>query len=365
MLSDLNSLVLVERFTILIFLMNFSVSLASMNSKLFYFPRKQINYIQVNHSGLIALFVYIILFVLGLLTVDWSSVVDSYQVGAGFTLLFGSFYLMNYVLIGFYADAYIKGKKVKYILSFIFFMYFIFLALGVKQVVLWSGITLLLTRVICDVYLGRELKVNKIRILCACIIILIIAGVITKYRVNRSLPEDLDLFILPWLVYLWETGFTVLGGLNTIELVDKSSINLFPFGSMGDFFGLLIPSFFGDWRESIWMYREFSQQHAIETLGTNHLIGEIYLSTGNIFLFSMWFYCFSFIISSLVRYLLSTRNMLLIPLISYALVFVIIYPIRGGFYSGMKLFTSYGLLNLVFIIILRSLLSRIGPNNRE
>jgi len=214
------------------------------------------------------------------------------------------------------------------------------LVLGVRQLAIWffSGVILLRTHASYSGMPHLRVKVSRLYLFVA--LVLCVGGIVSGYRANREVSLDRGVFDIAWYALLWETGYTYLGGLNVVALVEKGQSHLG--ASLFDFFGLMVPSFLWEGRSGLMQFKIFVEDSALDTLGTVHILGELYYSTGSYWGLLVFYFVFYFIVDSIVLCLKKKDYRFYMPLIVYAQIFLCLYLVRGGAASAMKLLVMYG-----------------------
>lgn len=367
--ETLNNPFLIDKFVLLLSLATIAITIASVISdfiilKMFDSMRMEykcfIEKSLPNVSTKILMCISLFVISYGLFTTDWGALKSGYYLGDGFTLVFGGFYIFNFCVLCLLINNDIRCTSSRWLYAILLFLYLFLFLLGIKQLVLWSILGVVFTKAILMEFKCSFIKINKIVLLFIAFSFLVIGGLVTNFRVERQFNIDGSIFNLGWMSYLWEVSFTDLGAFNSIEVVDKFGQDLFPFGSLPDAIVLLVPSFLYSGREALMQYNLFADLHNIEVVGTNHLIGEIYLTTANQLLYFFWFLCFSIFSIFICNFVIFNKIKRFIPLISSYVVFMLIYPIRGGMYSGFKIFISYALFSFVLIMLINAILFKLS-----
>jgi len=292
-----------------------------------------------------------LLFLFSLSLLDWNLLKEGYSVGRGFTFLFGSFYILIFLYLTRFSVSHIEKQK-NHLWYFLFVtIVVLFLFLGVRQLLIWAAISFFL--MLSHLYASgiKERKINLPLVYFFMICVFLVGGILASYRVNRELTFDANIFSLAWSAYLWETGYTYLGGLNAIKEVESG--NYLFLSNVVNYFSLLVPSFFGDFRENYFLYTNFIKDNSLATLGTVHLLGEVYVSTGDSFLFFVYFFILFYFVEVSIKTLKNKNYLLYMPIIVFLQLMICFYSVRGGLYSGLKIFTIFALCSY-FILYLSS-----------
>jgi hypothetical protein len=284
---------------------------------------------------------------------DFQAIKDSYKVGAGFSILFGVFYITNFLIV----YVFLIKKFKKWFFTMLLIVYVVILGyLGVRQVIFW----LLLGLFFSYIFEVRHIKyksVNYKKLLFYFILFIIVSGVILSYRSSKVLDIDLDHLIhLIGFAYLWEASFTTYNFLASIELSKTAD-----FFFMNDFFDvitLLIPSFIFPNKGDYLVLGQFSKMHNITPFGTYFILGELKLSMRYDALIAFYAVSSSYISELFQSKAIKSKDLLLITLYSFFLVFIFIYPVRGTIPSGIKIFFMFNFL-IYFLIKYKFIIRKI------
>ena len=304
-----------------------------------------------------------ILLLLSFKNIDFSMVKEQYAVGdMGFSILMGIGYILNFLFIIMYIKMRVNKKEKKYLAVILILLSYISILsyLGIRQVIFWFIVSILLITFYYKEVLYGE-KVNKKVLLSSLFIVLcaIFFGLIGAFRKTKTLDFIFELsfsdFInIVWMAVRWETDLTLYNLFGVIDLMRTHSIDLFPLRQLADFFYLLIPSFiFSDKSNYLIMQKlpEISEGLTGVTItrgGTYFIIGELLLGLK----YKLLIFLFGFLIGIAGEVFYNTmrkRNFMFMIFYFFAITYLYAYSIRGLMVGGLKMALFYGVVIYVFM----------------
>jgi hypothetical protein len=285
------------------------------------------------------LLMIVLLLVFAISKLDFQLMKETYTLGSGFSILFGVFYIMNFFIVYIFLTNKVSQKV---FIIFLMIYFFILGYLGVRQVMLWLLLALYIAYAFKLRYISN-LKINYIKIFLYFSIFLIISAIVLGYRDSKTINLDLQTLInLIGFAYLWETSFTVHNFFASLEL--SKSTDFFFMSNFLDIITLLIPSFLLENKADYLVLNQFSKLYDITPFGTYFILGELKLSLRYDILIMLYGIIISFLSESFQNKVIVKRDILLIALYSFFIIFIFIYPVRGGIPSGIKIFLMFNLL---------------------
>ena len=287
----------------------------------------------------------IFLFLYSISAIDFTVQSKGYSLG-GFNILFGFCYILNFFIIYYYLS---NKNNNKYLLLFLI-LYSIPLGyFGVRQVLFWLVIALLISYFL-KTHIENK-KINWIKILFSFGIIVIFFAIILVFRNQKEF--DLNILSRTGEMVLFglqaETTYTFYNMFSSIQISETN--DLFFMKSFKDIFYYLIPRpIFPNKYEFITLY-QFTKSHNLSPFGSSFYLGELKLSLRYDLLILIFGTVISFISEIFLSKTLKKNSILLLVLYVMFVVMVFIYPIRGTIGGGVKIFIQY---NFLFYFILKN-----------
>jgi len=273
------------------------------------------------------------------LTIDFSALQNTYELTSGFTLLFSACYILNFFIVFYYFN---ENFKKKYLYIFVLLYSVLLGYLGVRQVIFWLILSLLISYFL-KTHIQNK-KVKWIPIIVYSVLFFIFMASVLGYRTTKEFHLDIltSLGTIGFYAILAETSFTFYNMLASIDL--SSSTDFFFMKDFLDTLYLLIPSQIFPNKNELITLIQFSKDYNIAPFGTYYLLGELKLSLRYDLFILVFALIIGFISEYFLEYTLKNPNRLLLVLYSSFLVMLIVYPVRGTIPSGAKIFISFYLL---------------------
>ena len=300
-------------------------------------------------------FVFLFLMVLffaafNLLNHSWTAISSGYT--GGFSVLFGSLFMLNYLLVIWYVDILFKKKSKNLFVVMMVFLFLFIGMLGSRQMMLWLLLPLILVYLYRSLILERKVPILKMSIVALSFLVL--AGVVMHFRVSKSFSSvSLDfnaLIVASYLAYLYETSYTIYNAFSSHEL-SLSGIDFFPLRNLADIPIFLIPSFFLDNKSQYLTVIQFRSLYDISPYNNYFILGELILSLRYNLFFLLFGVVYGWISEVLYKkFIVKSYSQKYIAFYFVSVVYLYVFPVRGMLVTGVKLFIMFG----VFMLILFS-----------
>ncbi len=279
------------------------------------------------------------------LRIDFSQLQGTYVLTGEFSLLFGFVYLLSGVLlyqVFINGNSYFKSAATYYLIIAFVCLF----VLGVRQVIVWILLVFFFAHFI---RLGSsKIEYDKAiiqRTPWIGVFLYLVLLMVFQYRFNKVYEFNFSIDSLFFPINA-ETSFTFVSFYHVAR--DLSVDKHVSLSWLTDYFVMLIPSQIWANKYEFLILDNMQQKHGLTPFGTYFLPSTLLASSRNFLSYLVQVILYATILAFVWRLVVKSRYYLF-----YAPVFIsfaILYPIRGTFHGGIKLFTYF-----VLLLILMSL----------
>ena len=305
------------------------------------------NNIKMNNRFILNLILFSLI-IFSFLSVDFTSLKNEYKL-IGFNIVFSLCYFINFIILIVFFNQKINNK----LLFFGIFLYLIILSiLGVRQIIFWLFLSLLIAHFFKCYLLKKEINWKLIFIYSFSL--LLIFGIVLGYRANKQIDSEIfnRIIELSYSGIVAETTYTFYNLLAVYDLTSENvgdNRDLFFMKNFIDAIFYLIPSFIFPNKYEYIELLKIAKEFNLKPFGTYFYLGEIKLGLRYNILIYFYAIILGFFTEYFLNYVIKKKDKLLYVLYIAFLVMVIIYPVRGTIPGGIKIFITFNL--LVYFII--------------
>ncbi len=295
------------------------------------------------------------LFFLAFSQVDFSVMHNEYTLTEGLSLVFGIAYLLFGVMV---FQIFVQGKEywntiTTYLSAIVIIL---LMSLGVRQVIVWFFLALFFGHFLRSKVqfsrLDKRIVASSPRIIIMLYFLLLL---VLQYRFRKSFEFSFSPSSLLFPIQA-ETSLTFASFYHVImEIKSDMSQN---FIWLFDYFTMLVPSQLWPSKYNYLVLENMQQMHNLTPFGTYFLPSILYISSSSILGYMFQVFTYAVVIS--ILWLWIKRSNLYLYLAPLFLSFAVLYPVRGTFHGGFKIFTYF-----IFLLLLIKLIGYIKFKDNE